>query len=64
MAALLSFSNSLICSFMPFFSVNIVLSSARFSSSTSLMNKNRSLMKILRKIGPNMGPCGTPDKSI
>ena len=39
MADLLSFSNSLISSFMPIFSAYIVLSSPNFASSTSSMNE-------------------------
>lgn len=58
---LLSVSNSLISSFMSVFSSYIVLSTAKFTSLTSLMNINKPLMKILNKVGPNMEPCGTPD---
>ena len=46
------------------YSSYIVLSPAKFESSISLMNKNKRLTKILNKIEPNMGPCGTPNKSL
>ena len=41
-----------------------MLSSAKFASSTSFINRKRSFIKILNNIGPNIEPCATPDKSI
>ena len=41
----------------------IVLSSAKFASSASLIKKNKSFIKRLKRIGPRMDPWGTPDKS-
>ena len=40
----------------------IVLSSAKFASSASLMKKNKSFIKRLKRIGPRIDPWGTPDK--
>ena len=42
----------------------IVLSSAKFASSASLIKKNKSFIKRLKRIGPRMDPWGTPDKRI
>ena len=40
-----------------------MLSSAKFASSASLIKKNKSFIKRLKRIGPRMDPWGTPDKS-
>ena len=40
--------------------VYIVLSSAKVASSTSFINKNKSIIKILNKMGLNMEHCGLP----
>ena len=42
----------------------IVLSSAKFATSASLMKKNKSFIKRLKRIDPRIEPWGTPDKSI
>ena len=42
----------------------IVLSSAKFASSASLMKKNKSFIKRLKRIGPRIDHWGTPDKRI
>ena len=42
----------------------IVLSSTKFASSTSLMKKNKSFIKRLKKIGPRIDPWGTHGKRI
>ena len=34
----------------------------KFASSASLMKNNKSFMKRLKRIGPRIDPCGTPDK--
>ena len=47
---------------MQFSSAYVVLSSGKFASLTSLMNKNKSFMIALNKTEINMKPCGTPDK--
>ena len=39
--------------------VYVVLSFAKFANSTSLINKKKSFMKILNKMGFNIEPCGT-----
>ena len=54
MADLVSSSNTLMSSSMLLLAAYIVLSSAKFSSSTSLINKSKSFMKILNKMGPNI----------
>ena len=43
---------------------DIVLSSAKFASSASLMKKNKSFIKRLKRIGPRIDPWGTLDKRI
>ena len=40
----------------------MVLSSAKLCKSDILMHRNKSLRNILKMIGPNMEPCGIPDK--
>ena len=44
---------------MLFLAAYIVLSSAKFESSTSLINKNKSFL-ILNKMGPNIEPLSVP----
>ena len=63
MADLLSFSNTLMSSSILFLAAYIVLSSTKFTSSTSLVKK-KSFKKILNTMGPDMEPFGIPDKSI
>ena len=41
----------------------IVLSSAKLCKSAVLNQRNRSLMKMLKSIGPNMEPYGTPESN-
>ena len=64
MAVLLSFPNTLMSYSILFLAPYIVLSSAKFASSTSLTNKNKSFMKILNKMEPNIEPCRISDKNI
>ena len=45
---------------MLFLAAYIVLSSAKFESSTSLINKNKSFLMILNKMGPNIEPLSVP----
>ena len=59
---LVSFSNTLMSSFILLLAVYIVLSSAKVASSSSLINKKQSFMTILNKMGPDIEPCGTPNK--
>ena len=40
----------------------IVLSSAKLCKADFLMHRNKSLRNVLKRIGPNIEPCGTPDK--
>ena len=42
----------------------IVLSSAKFASSASLMKKSNSFIKSLKRIGLRIDPWGTADKRI
>ena len=42
----------------------IVLSSSKFASLASLMKKNKSFIKRLKRSGPRIDPSGTPDKRI
>ena len=37
-----------------------MLSSAKLQTSDFVMKKNKSFMKILKRIGPRIEPCGTP----
>ena len=62
-ADLISFSNTLMSSFVLFLAVYIELPSANFGSSTFLL-KNRSFVKILDKMEPNIEPCSIPDKKV
>ena len=64
MADLLSFSNTLMSSSILFLAENIVLSSAKFKSSTFLISNNKLFMKIMKKMGSDIEPCGIPDKCI
>ena len=58
---LLSFSNTLMSSSIySWMHVYLFLSSAKFASSTSINNKNKSFTKILNKREPNIEPCSTP----
>ena len=41
---------------------DMVLSSAKFKRSASFIQKNKSFIKKLKSIGPNIEPWGTPDK--
>ena len=59
---LVSFSNTLMSSFILLLAVYIVLSSAKVASSSSLINKKQSFMTILNKMGPDIEPFGTPNK--
>ena len=59
---LVSFSNTLMSSFILLLAVYIVLSSAKVASSLFLINKKQSFMTILNKMGPEIEPCGTPNK--
>ena len=56
-----SFRNIYYPSLLPTY---IVLSSAKFASSASLMKKNKSFIKRLKRIGPRIDPWFTPDKRI
>ena len=56
-----SFSKSSVKSLL---SACILLSSAKFASSASLMIKNKSCIKKLKKTGPRTDSWGTPDKRI
>ena len=47
-----------------FLATYIVLSSAKFESSASLMRKYKSFIKRLKRIGPRIHPWGTHDKRI
>ena len=40
----------------------MVLSLAKLCKSDFLMHRNKSMRNILKRIGPNIEPCGTPDK--
>ena len=40
----------------------MVLSSAELAKSLSYMTRNKSLGKMLNKLGPNIDPCGTPKR--
>ena len=60
----LFFSNTLMSCSILFLAAYIVLSSAKFASSSSLITKDESFIKIVNKIGPNIDPCGIPSKSI
>ena len=40
----------------------MVLSLAKLCKSDFLLHRNESLRNILKRIGPNIEPCGTPDK--
>ena len=40
----------------------MVLSSAKLCKPDFLMHGRKSLRNILKRIGPNIKPCGTPDK--
>ena len=64
MADLLTFSNTLMSSCVIFLAACIVLSSEKFTSTTSLINKNMSVMKILNKMKLNIEACGIPDQNI
>ena len=59
---LVSFFNTLMSSFILLLAVYIVLSSAKVASSLFLINKKQSFMTILNKMGPEIEPCGTPNK--
>ena len=41
-----------------------MLSSAKFASSASLIKKNKSYIKKLKRVGPRMDPWVTPDKRM
>ena len=60
-----AFSDSevkLLINFSRDFSVHeIVLSSAKLWKSAFLIHSKRSLMKMLKRMGPKIEPCGTPD---
>ena len=43
--------------------VEMVLSSGKLCKSAVLNKRDRSLMKMLKKIGPNKELCGTPESS-
>ena len=60
----LFFSSTLMSCSILFLAAYIVLSSAKFASSSSLITKDKSFIKIVNKIGPNIDPCGIPSKSI
>ena len=64
MADLLTFSNTLMSSCVIFLAAYIVLSSEKFTSTTSLINKNMSVMKILNKMKLNIEPCGILDQNM
>ena len=57
-----AFSNFLIKSCQSLKKVEIVLSSAKFSKLVVLNQRNRSLIKMLKKIRPNMEPWGALEK--
>ena len=57
-----SFSNSEISSFSELETQEIVLSSAKLWRSEFLIYMKRSFMNKLKRIGPRIEPCGTPDK--
>ena len=40
-----------------------MLSSEKLCKLAVLNKRNRSLIKMLKKIGPNMEPCGTPESN-
>ena len=40
------------------------MSSAYFARSISISSKNKLQMKILKKRGPDIDPCGTPDSTL
>ena len=56
-----SFSSVWRRSFKLFEVTEMVLSSAKFCKSDSASHKNKSFIKILNRIGPITGPCGTPE---
>ena len=41
----------------------IVLSSAKFERSVFVIQRYKSFMNILKRSGPSIDPCGTPDKA-
>ena len=43
---------------------NVVLQSAKFASSASLIKKNKSFIRRLKRTGPIIDPWGTPNKKI
>ena len=56
-------SNILINSCKSLEKAEMVLSSAKLCKSVVLNQRNRSLMKMLKRIGPNMEPCGIPESN-
>ena len=42
----------------------MVLSSAKLCKSDFVSHKNKSLIKMLNKIGPSIDPCGTPESMV
>ena len=42
----------------------MVLSSAKLCKSDFVSHKNKSLIKMLNKIGPSIHPCGTPESMV
>ena len=58
-----SFSNTEIMPFSELETQDIVLSSAKLCRSELLIYIKRSFMNKLKRIGPIIEPCGTPDKS-
>ena len=56
-----AFSNFLINSFKSSEKAKIVLSSTKLCKLAVLNQRNRSLMKMLKRSGPKIEPCGTPE---
>ena len=56
-------SNFLINSCKSLEKAEMVSSSAKLCKSAMLNQRKRSLIKMLKKIGPNMEPCGTPESN-
>ena len=57
------FSNVLINSCNSLEKAEMVLSSAKLCKLAVLNQRSRSLIKMLKKIGPNMKPCGTSESN-
>ena len=56
-------SNLLINSCKSLEKAEMVLSSSKLCKSAVLNQRNRSLIKMLKRIGPNMEPCDTPESN-